>query len=53
VDPRGRAAVSILSEATRRLDGDEFVEIEIDDCLPSFAGGGVAPRFGQRRTSRA
>jgi hypothetical protein len=48
-----RTAASIAPEAARRLDRDNLVEIEIDDRLQGFAGGGVAPRFGQRRTSRA
>ena len=52
MDPRGRAAASIvwliLREATRRLDGDQLVEVEIEDGLQGLAGGGVAQRFGQR-----
>jgi hypothetical protein len=52
VDPRGRAAASmvwlILCEATRRLDGGQFVEVEIEDGLQGLPGGGVAQRFGQR-----
>ena len=32
----------------RRLDGEELVEIEIDDGLQRFAGGGFAQGPGQR-----
>ncbi len=34
-------AHSIATEAAWRLDVDEVVEIEIDDCLQGVAGGGV------------
>jgi hypothetical protein len=38
----------ILREAARRLDGADLVEVEIEDSLQCFAGGGVAERVGQR-----
>ena len=52
MDPRGRAAVrgwrSIASEAMRRLNGDELIEVEIEDGLQRLPGGGVAQGLGQR-----
>jgi hypothetical protein len=38
---------SIATEAAWRLDADEVVEIEIDDCLQGDAGGGVTQIVGQ------
>ena len=40
------SASSIPPEATGRLDGEQFVEIEINDCLQCLTGGAVAQRFG-------
>jgi hypothetical protein len=38
----------ITSEAMRRLNGEELIEIEIGDGLQRLAGGGVTQRLGQR-----
>jgi len=38
---------SISAEAAWRLDANEVVEIEIDDCLQSFSRGRVAETFRQ------
>ena len=32
----------------RRLDGEELIEIEVDDSLQRFAGGTVSQGLGQR-----
>jgi hypothetical protein len=41
------SALSIASEAVRRLDSDEFVEVEIENGLQCLTGGSVAQRLGQ------
>ena len=52
--PRGRAAVqvrtaaSIAPEAARRLDGNQLVEVEIDDRLQGITSSALAQWFGQR-----
>ena len=40
------SASSIPPEATGRLDGEQFVEIEINDRLQCRTGGALAQRFG-------
>jgi hypothetical protein len=45
--PRSMSAGSIASEAARRLDVAEFVEVEIDNRLQRLAGGAIAGGFGQ------
>jgi hypothetical protein len=40
------SASSIPPEATGRLDGEQFVEIEINDRLQCLTGGALAQRFG-------
>ena len=37
----------ITAEPARRLDGGQFVQIEIDDGLQRLAGGSLARGFGQ------
>jgi hypothetical protein len=44
--PWSTSTGSIASEAARRLDGGEFVEIEIDNGLQSLSGGAMAGGFG-------
>jgi hypothetical protein len=38
---------SVSPEATRWLDGDDLVQIEIDDRLEGFASGSIVRGFGQ------
>ena len=38
---------SVPSVAARRLDGDEIVEIEVDNRLQRLAGSAVVQRFGE------
>ena len=40
--------VSIAAEAAWWHDGDQFVEVEIDDRLQCFAGSALLKVFGQR-----
>src|SRR5208282_5583516 len=43
----GGGACSIASEALRQRDGEEFVELEIDDRLQGLGGGAVAQGLGE------
>jgi len=49
-DPRSRygPALSVSPKAARRLDADQFIEIEVDDRLQGLASGAVAQCLGQR-----
>ena len=49
-DPRSRCgpALSVSPKAARRLDADQFIEIEVDDRLQGLASGAVAQCLGQR-----
>jgi hypothetical protein len=39
--------VLVPAKAARRLDGDDLVQIEIDDRLEGFASGSIVRGFGQ------
>jgi hypothetical protein len=43
----GRSPISVSPKATRRLDGDQFVEIKINNRLQRLTGGTIAQRLGQ------
>ena len=44
----GGSVALIAPEAAWRQDGDQFVEVEIDDRLQCFAGSALLKVFGQR-----
>ncbi len=44
---RRSAAGSVAPEAAWRLGGDDVVEIEVDNGLQGFGGGGVARGVGE------